>query len=625
LTIIAFMRLALLRLLSLPRAAATPALLAIALLTACKGDDPVPTSATPVTTATIAAPVASRLSEANAPTVRITDNKGRGMRNLLVRWRVTSGGGSVLNDSARTNAQGDASSGGWNLGTTAGVQTLQASADGVPAVTFTATAVPGPIAELVPVTTEFTTTVVNQPVAPAAAVRAKDAYGNLVPGGQVVFVLAQSQGALVGETQATNAQGIATLPTWQLGTTAGTQAVRVTSATAQTITISVTARPGPATTLSRVTTADQTTLASAPAAATPTVKVADAFNNGVEGVTVTFAPGANSGTVTTATATSDINGFATPGNWVLGAAATQTLTASSSAIPGTTIGFTARTLSSAYDIDLRFVGGGGTEQMRDAFRSAALRWRSVIVGDVSTTRVTAAAGACATWQPAIDETINDVVIFARIVNIDGPGNILARAGPCFVNTATRLPVMGIMEFDESDLPSLIARAGLVDVVQHEMGHVLGIGTMWNFGGRSLLVGAGTNDPYFAGEFGRAGFASINSVVFSGTPVPVENSGASGTRDSHWRETTLGRELMTGFYNAGVVNPLSKLTVGSLQDLGYEVNMAAADPYTITAVLNSFPFGVSANRFELIDDVMSIPLYEVHNGVARLVRAAAVRK
>jgi hypothetical protein len=353
--------------------------------------------------------------------------------------------------------------------------------------------------------------------------------------------------------------------------------------------------------------------------------VADAFNNGVEGVTVTFAPGANSGTVTTATATSDINGFATPGNWVLGAAATQTLTASSSAIPGTTIGFTARTLSSAYDIDLRFVGGGGTEQMRDAFRSAALRWRSVIVGDVSTTRVTAAAGACATWQPAIDETINDVVIFARIVNIDGPGNILARAGPCFVNTATRLPVMGIMEFDESDLPSLIARAGLVDVVQHEMGHVLGIGTMWNFGGRSLLVGAGTNDPYFAGEFGRAGFASINSVVFSGTPVPVENSGASGTRDSHWRETTLGRELMTGFYNAGVVNPLSKLTVGSLQDLGYEVNMAAADPYTIAAVLNSFPFGVSANRFELIDDVMSIPLYEVHNGVARLVRAAAVRK
>jgi hypothetical protein len=185
--------------------------------------------------------------------------------------------------------------------------------------------------------------------------------------------------------------------------------------------------------------------------------------------------------------------------------------------------------------------------------------------------------------------------------------------------------MGIMEFDESDLPSLIARAGLVDVVQHEMGHVLGIGTMWNFGGRSLLVGAGTNDPYFAGEFGRAGFASINSVVFSGTPVPVENSGASGTRDSHWRETTLGRELMTGFYNAGVVNPLSKLTVGSLQDLGYEVNMAAADPYTIAAVLNSFPFGVSANRFELIDDVMSIPLYEVHNGVARLVRAAAVRK
>jgi hypothetical protein len=38
------------------------------------------------------------------------------------------------------------------------------------------------------------------------------------------------------------------------------------------------------------------------------------------------------------------------------------------------------------------------------------------------------------------------------------------------------------------------------------------------------------------------------------------------------------ELMTGWYNAGRANPISRITVASLADLGYQVNMAAADSY-----------------------------------------------
>ncbi|MBY0490179.1 MAG: hypothetical protein K2R93_10100 [Gemmatimonadaceae bacterium] len=590
-------------------------------LAACKGDAPVPSSATAVTTVTIAAPVASRLSEMNAPVVKIADAKGKPMRNLLVRWKVTSGGGSVINDSSRTDAQGQATSGGWNLGTTAGVQTLTATLDGLPPVTFTANAVPGPISELTPVTTTFTTTVVNQTVVPSPAVLAKDAYGNIVPGGQVVFALAQSQGTLVGETQATNAQGIATLASWQLGTTAGTQSVRATSPTAQAITISVTARPGPVTKLIALTQPDVAGVVSTAVGATPTVRTADAFNNGVPNIPVTWTLGANSGTITTPTAVSDANGVATPGAWVLGTATTQTLTASSSAVPGTTLAFTARPVTTLFDIGLVFVGSGGTEVMRDAFRSAATRWRSVITGDVQTSRLTAPASSCASWQPAVDSTINDVLIWARIGPIDGVNNILARAGPCYINQGTRLTVAGIMEFDEADLPNLINNGGIVDVITHEMGHVLGIGTLWNFGGRSLLVGAGSGDPYFQGAAARAGFTAVNTVLYSGNPVPVENSGGSGTRDSHWRETTFGRELMTGFYNSGALNPLSRITIGSLEDLGYQVNYNASEPYSITALLYTFPFTPSANLIPIIDDVTSIPLYELRNGRGVLIRAA----
>jgi hypothetical protein len=41
--------------------------------------------------------------------------------------------------------------------------------------------------------------------------------------------------------------------------------------------------------------------------------------------------------------------------------------------------------------------------------------------------------------------------------------------------------------------------------------------------------------------------------------------------------------MTGFLNGGV-NPTNRVTVASLQDLGYQVNLAAADPYTLPSSL-----------------------------------------
>ena len=62
-------------------------------------------------------------------------------------------------------------------------------------------------------------------------------------------------------------------------------------------------------------------------------------------------------------------------------------------------------------------------------------------------------------------------------------------------------------------------------------------------------------------------------------VPVENTGLPGTRDSHWRESLFKNELMSGFI-AAPNNPLSKMTAASLKDLGYVVNMDAAEAYSL---------------------------------------------
>jgi hypothetical protein len=153
-----------------------------------------------------------------------------------------------------------------------------------------------------------------------------------------------------------------------------------------------------------------------------------------------------------------------------------------------------------------------------------------------------------------------------------------------------------MELDVADLSAIQAQGQLNDVILHEMAHVLGFGTMWDFDPRpfeiipigpdnppnTLLVGRGGANPVFTGASTRGAFfgAISGAGTFSGIPVPVENSFGIGTRDSHWREPILNPELMTGHISSpGVQNPLSAITISTFRDLGYVVNDAVADPFT----------------------------------------------
>jgi hypothetical protein len=221
-------------------------------------------------------------------------------------------------------------------------------------------------------------------------------------------------------------------------------------------------------------------------------------------------------------------------------------------------------IRSAYKIEVRFLGGLNAAQKR-AFKTAANRWSKVIVGDLPSVMVGA-------------DVIDDLLIEAQGVAIDGPGRILGQAGPTNLRPAAAgasafLPAKGIMSFDTADLAQMQADGTLVDVITHEMGHVIGIGTIWDL--KRLLVGAGTANPTFKGTNAKREYG----VLKGGGPlaVPVENGGGAGTRDSHWRESVFKNELMSGFI-ASPNNPLSRMTVASLQDMGYVVNMAAAEAY-----------------------------------------------
>jgi len=92
-------------------------------------------------------------------------------------------------------------------------------------------------------------------------------------------------------------------------------------------------------------------------------------------------------------------------------------------------------------------------------------------------------------------------------------------------------------------------------------------------------------------------------------VPVENTGGAGTRDAHWRETVFKHELMTGYINSGV-NPLSATTIGSLQDMGYVVNVGAADPFNLSTALRAGALAAEGDVLFLGNDIRTEPPFAV---------------
>ena len=204
-------------------------------------------------------------------------------------------------------------------------------------------------------------------------------------------------------------------------------------------------------------------------------------------------------------------------------------------------------------------------------QQAAHRWEEVITCDLPPVRYKG------TW-------IDDLRIDFSIEDIDGPGGILGYSVTPVCRPVTPgklgsgLPFYNQITFDAADVSDMMANGYFFAVAEHEMGHAVGIGGLWQKFG--LVSGSGTFDPRYTGKNAVAEYDSIFSTTI--TTVPLEAWGGPGTAEAHWRKDTFGSELMTGYvYPLDTVNtghPLSRITVASLADLGYTIDLTKADAY-----------------------------------------------
>ena len=264
-----------------------------------------------------------------------------------------------------------------------------------------------------------------------------------------------------------------------------------------------------------------------------------------------------------------------------------------------------------FNIDLVFLNSVLASSQPDSVtkivRQAAAHWESVITGDLpavdhssNSCDVTIITRKYTNPPIRVDDVVDDLRIFVHVDSIDGSGGTIAQAGPLELRDSLLLPVISVMILDERDISS--SSYFLQRIILHEIAHALGFTSeVWNE--KSLLQGLKW-DLFFS-DFsidwdvrfiGRRAIEAFNNAggrnYAANDKVPVENNITLlqdwepdwGREYSHWRESVFRQgnksELMVGRVDTSYELPLSAITIQSFADLGYQVDVSQADPYTL---------------------------------------------
>ena len=263
-----------------------------------------------------------------------------------------------------------------------------------------------------------------------------------------------------------------------------------------------------------------------------------------------------------------------------------------------------------FNIELVFVDAF-TDARKDVMRQAARRWETILMEGLPDVDFSANPfdfvddDGRVTME--IDDTVDDLRIF--VFKVADLGGAAGTGRPDYVRSGnlTGLPALGRISIGAPFLarmqqwePLWQEQRLLRDLMLHEIAHVLGFGTGWlhfdllhddldpNFRG----------DPYFSGKRAIEAFNAAGGESYSGNKVPVEFGHPGHDRDyglcgapAHWRTHVFqgwprqfGNEIMEPIMVRE--QALSAITIQSLADLGYVVDVSRADPYRLPASVST---------------------------------------
>lgn len=308
----------------------------------------------------------NRIVFAEQPAIQVEDSNGNpvAQAGIVVTASLASGGGTLLGTTAvPTDSRGIATFTNLAVAGTVGSRTIVFGSAGTASLSFSVNLLAGTATSISINAGNGQTARAGSAVPIAPSVLVRDTDGNAVSGVTVVFTPASGSGSVTGASAQSDNLGVATVGSWTLAAVVGAQELNASSPAiagqTASFTATATAAAGIPFTISISSGNGQAARAGTAVPVAPSVIVRDVDSNPVGGVTVTFVPAAGSGTVTSATAVTNSAGVAVVGSWTLGSAiGTQTLTATTPALPGQSVSFTA-TSTPAGPASIIVVSGSG--------------------------------------------------------------------------------------------------------------------------------------------------------------------------------------------------------------------------------------------------------------------------
>ena len=267
----------------------------------------------------------------------------------------------------------------------------------------------------------------------------------------------------------------------------------------------------------------------------------------------------------------------------------------------------------SFDITIKYTSEDTPNSYITAFEDAVERWEEIITGDLDYGFV---EGYGHVDDILIEVSVQDIELTFEGVEQDilAIATLLDQRSDATSGTGA-LPTHSRIVLNPDDIGEL---RNLDELAQNTIGRALGFGALWEeFGLVRDINGV-------ASYVGSNALREMQELSNDLNSQNVLEDGADGELAAqYWDEDNLGAELMTPRTELrrpanepgnGTDNPISKLTIAAMEDLGYQVDYGAADAY-------SMPRGALSSTapatFETVEDGTEVLVRNARSLVADL--------